>query len=247
MLKFWRKIRRKLIDTANLKKYLVYTFGEILLVMVGILLALQVNNWNEGRKQNLKEIDILKNIISDLRQDSITLTKVKPRIELNNTVYRQIFKEQQTQVPFDSTVVYGNLTRQIKELFFVKENHQKLVEEISNERIRQAIVDYFHYEKNTIVAFDDFNLLVIDDFRTYLGNNGVMNLAGVIEKDFYNQPTWDYSKLIKYEKLRRLYGADRFDYLIFELYMRLNYANLTTDRLMDRNRELIEVLERYIE
>jgi len=50
MLKFFRRIRRKLLDKGNLKKYLMYAFGEILLVVVGILIALQINNRNEVNK-----------------------------------------------------------------------------------------------------------------------------------------------------------------------------------------------------
>ena len=57
MLKFFRRIRRKLLNEGSLRKYLVYAIGEILLVMVGILLALQVNNWNEGRK--LKALELM--------------------------------------------------------------------------------------------------------------------------------------------------------------------------------------------
>ena len=47
MINFFRKTRKKLADDNKFFKYSRYAFGEILLVMVGILLALQVNNWNK--------------------------------------------------------------------------------------------------------------------------------------------------------------------------------------------------------
>jgi hypothetical protein len=50
MLKFFRKIRQKLLSENRFSKYLIYAVGEIILVVIGILIALQVNNWNEQRK-----------------------------------------------------------------------------------------------------------------------------------------------------------------------------------------------------
>lgn len=52
MIKFFRKIRKKLLSESKLSVYLVYAFGEIILVVIGILIALQINNLNEQRKQN---------------------------------------------------------------------------------------------------------------------------------------------------------------------------------------------------
>lgn len=66
MLKFFRRIRQKLIEKGNLKRYMVYAIGEILLVMIGILLALQVNNWNETKKERKKETKLLSQLKSDL-------------------------------------------------------------------------------------------------------------------------------------------------------------------------------------
>ena len=54
MLKFFRRIRQKLIHEGNPKRYLIYATGEIFLVMIGILLALQVNNWNGQRKAEIE-------------------------------------------------------------------------------------------------------------------------------------------------------------------------------------------------
>lgn len=69
MIKFFRNIRKKLLSQNRFSKYLVYAVGEIVLVMVGILLALQVNNWNEERKIKRKEVAILKEIKNSIEGD----------------------------------------------------------------------------------------------------------------------------------------------------------------------------------
>ena len=62
MINFFRKIRQQLLSQNKVSKYLLYAIGEIALVMIGILLALQVNNWNETRKLKQFEYRILKDI-----------------------------------------------------------------------------------------------------------------------------------------------------------------------------------------
>jgi hypothetical protein len=66
MLKFFRTIRKKLIEEDNVRKYLLYAVGEILLVVIGILIALQINNWNEAQKDRASEVDILHNLKEEL-------------------------------------------------------------------------------------------------------------------------------------------------------------------------------------
>lgn len=66
MLKYFRTIRKKLIEEDNVRKYLLYALGEILLVVIGILIALQVNSWNENRKIANEEQAILVRLHEDL-------------------------------------------------------------------------------------------------------------------------------------------------------------------------------------
>jgi hypothetical protein len=66
MIKFFRKIRQNLFYEGKTGKYLKYAIGEIALVIIGILLALQINNWNEGRKQNKNIEDLMTVFESEL-------------------------------------------------------------------------------------------------------------------------------------------------------------------------------------
>jgi len=65
MIKFLRKIRQNLLMENKTTKYLKYAIGEILLVVIGILIALQINNWNEERKDRIREQAILKSLRID--------------------------------------------------------------------------------------------------------------------------------------------------------------------------------------
>ena len=77
MLTFLRKIRMAFIKSGSTRKYLLYAIGEIALVVIGILIALQVNNLNESRKERILEVDYLNRFMSDLKTDSTNLDLIK--------------------------------------------------------------------------------------------------------------------------------------------------------------------------
>jgi len=66
MIKFFRKIRKKLLAEGKTANYLKYAIGEIVLVVIGILIALQINNWNKKTLDLTKQYNYLKNIKRDL-------------------------------------------------------------------------------------------------------------------------------------------------------------------------------------
>jgi len=75
MLAFFRKIRQQLLQENKFTRYLAYAFGEILLVVIGILIALQVNTWNEDRKANNAIIEYTHALLVELEKDSTLLTQ----------------------------------------------------------------------------------------------------------------------------------------------------------------------------
>ncbi|SEK37611.1 hypothetical protein SAMN04488008_101365 [Maribacter orientalis] len=89
MIKFFRKIRQNLLSEGKTRKYLKYATGEIVLVVIGILIALQINNWNLNRQNKILETDYLKGININLNDDISELEKLfyKDTIKLNAYTY----------------------------------------------------------------------------------------------------------------------------------------------------------------
>ena len=77
MIKFFRKIRQQLLVENRLTKYLLYAIGEIVLVVIGILLALQFNTWRMENKDREIELVILKKMKVDLGNDVQDLKRLK--------------------------------------------------------------------------------------------------------------------------------------------------------------------------
>ena len=69
MIKFFRKIRQNLLTENKFSKYLLYAIGEIILVVIGILIALQLNDWNDSRKQLKLENEYYCRLLEDAKLD----------------------------------------------------------------------------------------------------------------------------------------------------------------------------------
>lgn len=108
MIKFFRKIRQQLVKENRLSKYFLYAFGEMVLVVVGILIALQIDNWNENRKLEVKTQNYYKQILEDLQKDKTFATQTITKFELQRKAYQDYidkFKSSQ----FTLTSMYEEL------------------------------------------------------------------------------------------------------------------------------------------
>lgn len=114
MLKFFRKIRQQLLRENQTSKYLLYAAGEILLVMIGILLALQVNNWNERQKARFAEQQLLQDLLQEFQSNQQLLEKKRQNLVIaiqNNEGYiKKLAKGKQTykdMTSFEGKVMMG--------------------------------------------------------------------------------------------------------------------------------------------
>ena len=91
MIKFFRRIRYDLMEKNKTGKYFKYAIGEIVLVVIGILIALQINNWNEVRKSKTKATTILKEIRSDMVKDLEIIEDLKPYWGRQILYFKKVF------------------------------------------------------------------------------------------------------------------------------------------------------------
>jgi len=89
MIRFFRNIRQKLAAENKVMAYVRYAIGEILLVVTGILIALQINNWNEDRKTVKLANENYLNLLTSLEQDSIQVQRI---INLNDIGLKALSK-----------------------------------------------------------------------------------------------------------------------------------------------------------
>jgi len=92
MIKFFRKIRQRLLTENKFSKYLIYAIGEIVLVVIGILIALQINNWNELRKTHIQDMEFLNNLKVELTVDISSLSDRKSHYQRINDNIKNTIK-----------------------------------------------------------------------------------------------------------------------------------------------------------
>lgn len=89
MIKFFRRIRYSLLETGKTGKYFKYAIGEIVLVVIGILIALQINNWNIEQNNSLQEEKILKQLLVEYNEN---LKEINNKIFLRDGMIASIDK-----------------------------------------------------------------------------------------------------------------------------------------------------------
>ncbi|WP_460219328.1 DUF6090 family protein [Psychroserpens sp. MEBiC05023] len=101
MIKFFRKIRQNLLSENKFSKYLIYAIGEIVLVVIGILIALQINNWNTNKQLRQSELETLSEIQVALNQDVSVLSNNLKNLENKILHSREVILHIEKKLPYD--------------------------------------------------------------------------------------------------------------------------------------------------
>lgn len=148
MLKYFRRLRHRLLRSSKFRSYTLYAIGEIALVVIGILIALQINNWNEDRKDRLTERGILLEIQNDLRETLLDLNEdlEEHYLILNST--NLVKKALVNEAPFNDSITEHILNCFRDTRTFYKAGGYEImlsegVEIISNDSLRKMITDLY--------------------------------------------------------------------------------------------------------
>ncbi|PTM11589.1 MAG: hypothetical protein DA407_01180 [Bacteroidetes bacterium] len=155
MIKFFRRIRYDLMNQNKTSKYFKYAIGEIVLVVIGILIALQINNWNENRKDSIKEQQYLSNLKKEIQSDidfntRNILKRYPKKIEVlnNGKDYYQGKYIPQDTIQFLNDLGYGNVFGNVIWSFhrttYTQLTSASDFDIIENDALRESILKYYN-------------------------------------------------------------------------------------------------------
>lgn len=227
MIKFFRKIRYDLMAKTKTRKYFKYAIGEIILVVIGILIALSINNWNLNRKQNNAEKEFLQGIKSDLNKDKEYIDLViqiqKPKIDVFDFLNSELpgFNNE-NEIVIDS-------------LFKIYFTSQRTFYPISGS-FQSAV------SGNEINSYKD---KVMTSSLIKLYNTTYERL---IDNGKISDDRWDYLSR-KYSHERRIginenMSDAQLSELLDDMYHHFVHMRWYQNQLKDANREIDEILER---
>lgn len=164
MINFFRKIRRQLANENKFQKYARYAIGEIVLVVLGILIALQINNWNENRKESILELNYLESIKKDLVADiKYYEQRLQEDQKTTDNYYEYIHKIYETQKSFEEfTELHRRLHFPSQHLTIQNFTYSELVNSgalniIKNQALKDSIVSLYKATEETSKHIQEFN------------------------------------------------------------------------------------------
>ena len=121
MIKFFRQIRQNLLMENKTGKYFKYAIGEIILVVIGILIALQINNWNENRKNRIAEADYYCRILEDLELNEKLIDETSELISNKIRLCKELISDL-NKIPNERSLILNKFVVALRQDVFVPSN-----------------------------------------------------------------------------------------------------------------------------
>jgi len=245
MIKFFRKIRYDLMKKNKTGKpalpagrYFKYAIGEIVLVVIGILIALSINNWNEQRKTRLSESDLYNRIIMDLQIDENRLNEHILYYKKDQSTHNYIYQETQGISDTDSIIDLSTLRSARPFDLIIEANYSNFTKEISKNKIRESIYNYFKLESYVHDALVHLQGFKEDRLKPFLSKNGINDTKELFKHHHLKYYELREKNIISYSKLKKQYGTVELDQMLYNLGIKTSWAITSLEDILAANKKL---------
>lgn len=230
MVKVLRSFRRDALSKRGVRQYMIYAFGEIILLVAGILIALYVNNLNLERKEKRTEIRLYGELLEDLKSDAELFEFLIRDLKTSQDLHYALWSEGRSDIPATKIVyhvVYAPITLG---------NHINTPSRISDERIRNELNLYLTDLKYGDIAMQGLRY-EIEKVRESLVVKGILDVDKVYDTSPYELPDPDRIELIDREKLKEAIQRGLLNSEFLNLKMSTSYAikDLSAIKLRNEN------------
>lgn len=242
MIKFFRKIRQNLLSEGKTGKYFKYAIGEIVLVVIGILIALQINQWNENRKENNALKTLTENLNNEFQKNleelEIDLSRVKKSITASNTLlsYSGSKNIEVDNIIIDSLIYYAvsNPTWNPSSYVLNDIKNSGKLSTLKNENLKLLLYDWDRLYEDIL------------EWHTGSTNNTnrlvyfVSEKGSLVNIDYYNKneksTKFDIENIDLLQEIRFENDLENSLYSLIELEKRYNRASVLLNRIIELSR-----------
>lgn len=167
MFKFFRKIRFNLIKTNKALEYIKYALGEILLVVIGILLAVQINNWNQEKENQKKITSIFIDILNDLADDIHEVERIIQFYEKKDSITNRVLSNKVTVADYEGPNPYLTLVLNRRMLKINSNGYENLVLHFDKipedqKKVMRSLKRLYNRDKLRVLEFQEKTSEIID-------------------------------------------------------------------------------------
>jgi len=246
MIKFFRKIRQKMIKENRTSKYLLYAIGEIILVVIGILIALSINNWNQERILKIEEEGIVRNIHNEyLQNKTIIKTTLETSDDCANAVKSLMHLIGKDEVLINNHNI-DSLMYYAFDLPIFRPSENTISGLIQSGRLEllnnQELVDLIYEWGRTMKALNDMSSRLLtksdDDILPYLSKKYALK-----DMDAYGTLQWKNKTSLTIDKLQ-IFEEIEFENIMDDFLYRVVYCK---NRLLELDVIITKILkETYV-
>ena len=185
MIKFFRKIRYDLMEKNKTGKYFKYAIGEIVLVVIGILIALSINNWNENQKSKKDERYILTEVLKNLEEDDGFVDDIILQRQKTKNAIIPLRKFVNSETIYNDSLQFHMVNLFTFERYYPINNAYEVLKskglQLSDNSLTTKISRYYDYEQPKMSSsILDIEVSIL---KVYNDPNGLMRFLSLIEKD----------------------------------------------------------------